>query len=122
MREAMSRKYEVDLRPFADRIIHGLGYKETEAIKLVSGVKQLTEDYGSLMPIQGFIIPTDTTGTVLFRSIDVKHLNTWSDHYKACQVPFVVVRESSEQIVIYKKRVAKESRQAIWIKGQKELN
>ena len=127
----MSIKYNPDLRPFTERIIWGLGYKEQEALKLGSDEKQGVEDYGSLMPIQGFLIHTNSKGEFLYKNTDIKRLNTWSDHYRqstielhndkirACDgVPFLVARRSSEEIAIYKKRIVEDSPQVKWNRKQ----
>ena len=105
--------YKIDDRPFKKRIIHGLGYREKDAIKLLSEPKECTTDYGALMPIQGFTINTTLDGTFKYRNADIECLNTWSDHYRSCNVPFLVVRTNSEQVKIYKRRVVADDT-ALW--------
>ena len=57
------------------------------------------------MQTQTFEISTAPNGTFLEKNQDIADLNTWSDHYRASQVPFLVVREITTQIAIYKQRM-----------------
>ncbi len=100
----MTLKYAIDRRPFKDRIIWGLGYKEDVALTLSYGKGLCKGDFGSLMQNHAFEIATDIKGTFLRRNTEINDLNTWSDHYRAGQVPFLVVRESTRQIAIYMER------------------
>lgn len=100
----MTIKYDIDRRPFKDRIIWGLGYKEDVALTLSHGKGLCKGDFGALMQTHTFEIGTDLKGTFLRRNTDIDHLNTWSDDYRASRIPFLVVRESTRQIAIYKQR------------------
>ncbi len=101
----MTVKYAIDHRPFKDRIIWGLGYKENVALTLSYDKGLCKGDFGSLMQTHTFEIATDIKGTFLRRNTDIDALNSWSDHYRAGKIPFLVVRESTRQIAIYKQRI-----------------
>ncbi len=100
----MTLKYAIDRRPFKDRIIWGLGYKEDVALTLSYGKGLCKGDFGSLMQTHAFEIFTTQDGTFLKKTQDIAHLNSWSDDYRASKVPFLVVRETTRQIAIYMER------------------
>ena len=118
----MTLELALDTRPFIDRIIKSLGYKKKEAIEYIQGEKKCTEDIGALMPIQSFLIVSNIRGKFLSRSVDIKYLETWSDHYRSCEIPFVVVRESNMRMAIYKKRIVTEPSNIEWYQRQEALN
>ena len=119
----MTVKYVIDRRSFKDRIIWGLGYKEDVALTLSYGKGLCVKDFGSLMQTHTFEISTTPDGTFLERNQDIDHLNTWSDHYRASKVPFLVVRESTRQIAIYKQRIELNKAQTDYAEssGKREL-
>ena len=119
----MTVRLVIDKRPFSERVVRGLGYKELEAFKLLSVDKQCVDDFGGLMPIQTFNILSNVNGTFMSRCNDVDYLQAWSDHYKACNCPFLVVRENNIQIAIYKQRVICEMPNIMWNKlRERELS
>ena len=117
----MALKLKIDIRPFRDRIIYGLGYREGKALTMTEDIRHCVGDEGALMPIQGFCITTVESGRFTSRCNDLKRLDTWSDHYKACNAPFLVLRISNMEVVIYKERMVLESGQVQWNRKQRLL-
>lgn len=117
----MTIKRIKDTRPFADRILWGLGYKEDEALALSEGKARCVEDCGQLMQNHTFGIATDVTGTFLQNNSDINCLNTWSDHYRASKIPFLIVRESTTVLGLYKQREIFQAGQTAWKRKKERL-
>lgn len=117
----MGIKGEIDTRPFLDRIIPRLSFRRVQAFEMAEGKRQCVGDIGSLMQVQAFNIATARYGGFVANNVDIKCLNTWSDHYKACRCPFLVVRESNRQIAIYKRREAVDPKQTQWLNRKERL-
>ncbi len=118
----MTPRLKLDNRPFKDRVIYGMGYKEPEALELSKDVTQCAMDVGALMQIQAFNILSTESGRFISRCNDIDYLNTWIDHYRSCKCPFLVVRENNIQIAIYKRRVVSEMQAVHWYRQKEELN
>ncbi len=103
----MTIEYIVDERPFEDRVIHGLGYREYDALACITDPARCDEDFGSLMQTHSFFIVTDKNGKFLQKTRKSKEklfFYNWCEHFKSSKHPFLVVRMNSCVIALYAKR------------------